>query len=346
MIFISYSREDRDCAERIAARLRAAGKTILRDPTALQGDPFWRRSVRELIGSSDTMLVLWSRYAAQSPWVDQEVRAFREKAEAICLDDTPLPDGWLGRYETASPEHGSEEKEAGENIAKQRAEFIRSEEVVLARFRKEVRGRARPVVAGADGACRTADGSRLIRIGEDVYLAATPVTNEQYRVFTEAAGYQGPPTWDEAAFRERDAPVVGVTWFEAMAYAAWIGADLPSREEWRFAASAGKARREYATADGRLSPEAANYGAAFGGGAPCANSAYDPNPLGFYGLSGNSWDWCSTAEGAHRAICGGGYMDSPDFCRVTATYRNAPIDRDCCVGFRVRVTVDSSGGTK
>jgi formylglycine-generating enzyme required for sulfatase activity len=190
-----------------------------------------------------------------------------------------------------------------------------------------------------------ADGTRLIRLpaeisgGDMVHLAATPVTNAQYRRFLEATGYASPPTWARAAFRRPDAPVVGVTWFEAMAYAAWCGGDLPSRAEWEWAATGGDPGVEYGTAQGRLSQAMAHFGVALGEGAPCPSEAYPPNRLAFSGMCGNTWDWCRTSDGSHQVICGGGYMDAALFCRARAAYRNAAIDRDCCVGFRIRIVL-------
>jgi hypothetical protein len=39
-------------------------------------------------------------------------------------------------------------------------------------------------------------------------------------------------------------------------------------------------------------------------------------------------------------IKGGGFMDSPKFCEITAGYRNLSIDRDCCVGFRLKFEIE------
>jgi TIR domain len=91
MIFISYSREDRVWAERVTSMLRVRGRHVVRDPVLVEGDPFWRDTVRQILENSRVVLVLWSKYAARSPWVDQEVRAFQAKGRFLCLDEPPLP---------------------------------------------------------------------------------------------------------------------------------------------------------------------------------------------------------------------------------------------------------------
>jgi formylglycine-generating enzyme required for sulfatase activity len=88
------------------------------------------------------------------------------------------------------------------------------------------------------------------------YIDRYPVTNGQYREFVDAGGYQQQAYWTAAgwAAKEREGwqaphfwldeqyngerqPVVGVSWYEAVAYARWAGKALPSEAEWEKAAS-------------------------------------------------------------------------------------------------------------
>ncbi len=75
-----------------------------------------------------------------------------------------------------------------------------------------------------------------------------PVTRRQYQVFIEAGGYNNPDWWSTAGWTwlqanpvsrplywditEENHPVYGVSWYEAEAYAHFVGKRLPSEAEW------------------------------------------------------------------------------------------------------------------
>jgi formylglycine-generating enzyme len=194
------------------------------------------------------------------------------------------------------------------------------------------------------------------------------VTNLQFRDFIDAGGYGDnkfwinggwelkeknklyePYFWKNPRWNADNAPVVGVSWYEAAAYAEWAGKRLPTEAEWEKAAKG---------ASGTAYP----WGNTFVKG--CANCGTETaaavgsmkngrSEAGVYDLIGNVWEWCADwydsgyyslseadspkgpEKGDKKSLRGGSYMEPEGSVCATSRKSRAPEDRRfSCVGFR------------
>jgi formylglycine-generating enzyme required for sulfatase activity len=126
-------------------------------------------------------------------------------------------------------------------------------------------------------------------------MAITPVTVRQYAEFLATGPVASPPPWrDDPDFSDPEQPVVGVSWFDAVAFAAWL-ADrtgeawrLPSEVEWERAALGGRDGAATAWGD-TLPPNEVPEGPLRG---PWRVGQGTPNAYGLYDMGTIVHEWC------------------------------------------------------
>jgi formylglycine-generating enzyme required for sulfatase activity len=155
------------------------------------------------------------------------------------------------------------------------------------------------------------------------WIGKTPVTNAQFRPFVEGDGYTNieywtqagwawrieqkisqPAYWEDAQWNGANQPVVGLSWYEAVAYLRWLSTQtghpfrLPSEAEWEKAARG---------PDGRIYPWGDTWDAKRlnsgqkssdkGKTTPVGQYPLGANPYRALDMAGNVYEWCATKHG-------------------------------------------------
>jgi hypothetical protein len=345
MVFVAFAREDAASLTSLMRALAARGVDAVHDIPQPTSNPHWRIPIALTLRRASTVVVIWSRHAEASPWLEQEIRGGAERQVWLHLDATPVP---VDKPQpTRSVRSIAAAVDAVCEVDAPTGHRVRSSPEPFALWRRNeaftegARLLERVHSSESRSVCFRAAGEHYL-VEETTDMWFRHVVGEAYLAVMSSTAGQLAEIADRLHIarawpRQRlELPAAGVTWFEAMAVCRWFGGTLPSEDLWYRAASA-HATRDYATASGAIDPSLAAYGAAIGSGSPVPQDTYPPNALGFFGMCGNTWDWCADASGPHRSIRGGCWLDSARFCRADARYRNAAVDRDDAVGFRVAI---------
>lgn len=144
-----------------------------------------------------------------------------------------------------------------------------------------------------------------------------PVTNQEFKRFVEDKGYQmkkywtpegwawrnkenitEPLYWNDRQWNGANFPVVGISWYEASAYADWLSKvtgknyRLPTEAEWEKAAR-GTGGREYPWGNG-FNKNLCNSGeSGLGRTSPVGIFPGGESPYGCIDMAGNVWEWCA-----------------------------------------------------
>ncbi len=200
------------------------------------------------------------------------------------------------------------------------------------------------------------------------YIDRYPVTCRQYRAFIEAGGYANSHWWSNSGWRWvqsqqvtkplywsddlrwENHPVCGVSWYEADAYARFVGKRLPTEAEWEKAAGG----NTYPWGEELIAEKHCNHNNAVSQTTPVNAYPAGQSIYGCYDMLGNVWEWTSTVfegyegfsgypypgysqvyfDGEHWVLKGGSWATRPWALR--SSFRNwyHPGVRQILAGFR------------
>jgi iron(II)-dependent oxidoreductase len=226
--------------------------------------------------------------------------------------------------------------------------------------------------------------SRMVRV-EGIYLDRYAVSNADFEKFVRAGGYEDMTMWDEEVWPavlsfvdqsgepgprfwelgapppgKADHPVVGVCWFEAAAYARWVGKRLPSDPEWVKAGSwpipmgeARPAQRKFPWGDATDCSRANLWNSGVGDTAPVDSYPQGASVGQVFQLVGNVWEWTANYFAAWNSSAArlelpkalksirGGAFDTYFSNHATCQFQSGevPLARKHNIGFRCAVSV-------
>ena len=229
-------------------------------------------------------------------------------------------------------------------------------EYLLSKLEQDSRGKMRKGmtwVSAGDFLC--GDPPKTHAMPKGYFIDLYPVTNKQFQQFVESGGYEAREYWSEAGWRwrVRDAisfpkfmrdrdfclplqPIVGVSYFEAEAFACWAHKRLPQEKEWEKAARGDDGRRYPwgSDFDSKLcnSLEANVMKTSSVNRFPQGTSPYDCRDM-----AGNVWEWTTSPapdEIGYQIIRGGSWRDTGQDVSATARWILFSQNREKDVGFR------------
>jgi tRNA A-37 threonylcarbamoyl transferase component Bud32 len=148
---------------------------------------------------------------------------------------------------------------------------------------------------------------------DSMTISGLAVSWEQaMKTFVDKTGIPGPRLWAGGRYpdEKKDHPVVGISWYEAAAYARWAGKNLLSWDEWWLAALGGTASVFPWGNDVQSSFRRANFD--LKGTQPVESFPLGISPFGCYDMAGNVREWLldSKSDTGLRTVVGGSWADT------------------------------------
>ena len=165
---------------------------------------------------------------------------------------------------------------------------------------------------------------KVLDASPSLWVDTTEVTVGRFKKFLSESDHQfDGELWAEVyKYSPTDKhPMIYVSWFDATAYAEWVGKRLPTEKEWEFAARGGLVGKKFTWGDDEaVAREYAHYDSwndGKGTTKPVGN--LKPNGYGLFDMAGNVWEWCQDWYDSNhdsRVLRGGSWNRTSDALRV------------------------------
>ncbi len=208
------------------------------------------------------------------------------------------------------------------------------------------------------GTYRYGESREKIEIETPFRMTRYPVTNSQFALFLEEGGYENQQWWSEEGWKWREAksvtepeywqdpqwngpnqPVVTVSFWEAEAFATWVGGRLPTERQWE-AAARGPDGLVYPWGDEWQDGNCNTWEMKLHRTSPVGLFPRSSSiPFGLDDVVGNVWEWCaspwSSDDPVGRVVRGGSWFNYRGYARCYIRNWRLPDFRNYFLGFRV-----------
>ena len=206
--------------------------------------------------------------------------------------------------------------------------------------------------------------SEMIVQVDNFVMSMYPVTNAQFDIFARAEdGYKNARWWNysehamrwfkqskgiaESRFAGDERPRENVNWYEARAFANWLGSllkmkvALPSIAQWQRAAK-GDDDRYFPWGDDYDEEHCNTLESGLKMTTPVNRYHKGASPYGVYDMAGNLWEWTMNTAAAtengrdqRRAVAGGSFVSPCDRAQTSFRYYLEPRVRFSSIGIRL-----------
>jgi hypothetical protein len=319
IVFISYSSKDKKFVERLDADLKEMGVDVWRDCSTIKGGENWVKNISEAIKECDFFLLVWSKNAVSSDWVEKEISLASALKRVIipCRKDQTPPSAILSALQfisfmpypsalnqLAAIFHKDYPQSFRDKASKYLFSFKQSKKIryllstivmvsLCILFSKWPLPQQMHVPAGTF----LSGPERHPKSLPQFWIDTTPVTNQAYKRFVDATGHRAPTHWQLNSFDKSLAnhPVVNVSYYDAQAYAAWSQKRLPTCDEWEKACRGVKGY-VYPWGDDWKTGVTNTRESGLGSTTPVNFYPTGKSSCGCYDMIGNVWEWIATSD--------------------------------------------------